>query len=51
MAPQKPTKKPSLFPVSPDDALRAFMQVDPKKVKAAEARERTKKTPRPTRAK
>jgi hypothetical protein len=27
----------SMFPVDPKDALRAFMQVDPKKLRAAEA--------------
>jgi len=36
-----------VFRLVPDDALRAFMQVDPKRVKAAEAAEKAaKKKPR-----
>ena len=42
----KPGPKPltvSLYPLTPERALLAFMQVDPKKVKAAERKAQTKK--------
>jgi len=41
----------STHTLTPEDAIRGFLQVDPKKVKAAEARERTAKKARPPRPK
>lgn len=38
----KPQKNLSLFPLKPEDALAAFLKVDPKRVLDAELKERDK---------